>query len=72
MKPVIPCVYVTRRQADGLNVYVFGSVLDVDECGSELGICPTNTYCFNTDGSFACRGQWLTIGVKDPIAFFWK
>nr|XP_033483141.1 protein disulfide isomerase Creld1 isoform X3 [Epinephelus lanceolatus] len=29
--------------------------VDVDECGTELGICPTNTYCFNTDGSYECR-----------------
>ncbi len=30
---------------------------DVDECGTELARCPSNTYCFNTDGSYECRGQ---------------
>ncbi|TSL97263.1 Cysteine-rich with EGF-like domain protein 1 [Bagarius yarrelli] len=29
---------------------------DVDECGTELARCSTNTYCFNTDGSYECRG----------------
>ncbi|KAA0713610.1 Cysteine-rich with EGF-like domain protein 1 [Triplophysa tibetana] len=29
---------------------------DVDECGTELAKCPSNTYCFNTDGSYECRG----------------
>ncbi|XP_066553720.1 protein disulfide isomerase Creld1 isoform X2 [Amia ocellicauda] len=30
--------------------------VDIDECGTELGRCPSNTYCFNTDGSYDCRG----------------
>uniref|UniRef100_A0A672SBM2 Cysteine rich with EGF like domains 1 n=2 Tax=Sinocyclocheilus grahami TaxID=75366 RepID=A0A672SBM2_SINGR len=30
--------------------------VDVDECGTELARCPSNTYCFNTDGSYECRG----------------
>ncbi|KAK6473844.1 protein disulfide isomerase Creld1 [Huso huso] len=30
--------------------------VDVDECGSELERCPSNTFCFNTDGSYECRG----------------
>ncbi|XP_062398175.1 protein disulfide isomerase Creld1 isoform X1 [Sardina pilchardus] len=30
--------------------------IDVDECGTELARCPSNTYCFNTDGSYECRG----------------
>ncbi|XP_073324328.1 protein disulfide isomerase CRELD1 isoform X1 [Pagrus major] len=29
--------------------------VDIDECGTELGICPANRYCFNTKGSFECR-----------------
>lgn len=31
-------------------------ISDVDECGTELARCPSNTYCFNTDGSYECRG----------------
>ncbi|KAK2862081.1 hypothetical protein Q5P01_001614 [Channa striata] len=27
----------------------------IDECGTELGKCPSNTYCFNSEGSFECR-----------------
>uniref|UniRef100_A0A8C9S6E1 Cysteine rich with EGF like domains 1 n=1 Tax=Scleropages formosus TaxID=113540 RepID=A0A8C9S6E1_SCLFO len=30
--------------------------VDIDECGTELAKCPSNTYCFNTDGSYECRG----------------
>ncbi|KAK3566135.1 hypothetical protein QTP86_027436, partial [Hemibagrus guttatus] len=30
--------------------------VDVDECGTELARCSSNTYCFNTDGSYECRG----------------
>lgn len=30
--------------------------LDFDECGSELGICSPNSFCFNTEGSYECRG----------------
>ncbi|XP_019711911.1 cysteine-rich with EGF-like domain protein 1 isoform X1 [Hippocampus comes] len=30
--------------------------VDVDECGTELSRCPSNTYCHNTDGSYDCRG----------------
>ncbi|MBN3311846.1 CREL1 protein, partial [Atractosteus spatula] len=30
--------------------------VDIDECGTEMGRCPSNTYCFNTDGSYDCRG----------------
>ncbi|XP_063766575.1 protein disulfide isomerase Creld1 isoform X1 [Eleginops maclovinus] len=29
--------------------------VDIDECGTELGTCPTNRYCFNTEGLFECR-----------------
>lgn len=31
--------------------------LDIDECGTELARCPSNTYCHNTDGSYECRGM---------------
>ncbi|XP_028679907.1 protein disulfide isomerase Creld1 isoform X2 [Erpetoichthys calabaricus] len=30
--------------------------IDVDECGTELGRCPANTFCLNTEGSYECRG----------------
>ncbi|XP_067089633.1 protein disulfide isomerase Creld1 [Osmerus mordax] len=30
--------------------------VDVDECGTELEQCPTNTYCLNTQGAYECRG----------------
>lgn len=30
--------------------------VDIDECGTELARCPSNTYCHNTDGSYECRG----------------
>ncbi|XP_071768697.2 protein disulfide isomerase CRELD1 [Centroberyx gerrardi] len=30
--------------------------VDVDECGTELGKCPPTSYCFNTEGSYECRG----------------
>ncbi|XP_046871177.1 protein disulfide isomerase Creld1 [Hypomesus transpacificus] len=30
--------------------------VDVDECGTELERCPTNTYCLNTQGTYECRG----------------
>ncbi|XP_028303304.1 cysteine-rich with EGF-like domain protein 1 [Gouania willdenowi] len=29
---------------------------DIDECGTELDTCLQGTYCFNTEGSFECRG----------------
>ncbi|XP_034544994.1 protein disulfide isomerase CRELD1 isoform X2 [Notolabrus celidotus] len=29
--------------------------VDIDECDTVLGICPANSYCFNTEGSFKCR-----------------
>ncbi|XP_024125870.1 protein disulfide isomerase Creld1 isoform X1 [Oryzias melastigma] len=32
------------------------SCVDMDECGSELDTCLPNSYCFNTEGSFECRG----------------
>lgn len=35
------------------------TVPDVDECGTELAKCASNTYCFNTDGSYECRGRKL-------------
>uniref|UniRef100_UPI001A993DE4 protein disulfide isomerase Creld1-like n=1 Tax=Gasterosteus aculeatus aculeatus TaxID=481459 RepID=UPI001A993DE4 len=30
--------------------------VDVDECGTELARCPSNTFCHNTEGSYECRG----------------
>uniref|UniRef100_A0A3Q3XH63 protein disulfide-isomerase n=1 Tax=Mola mola TaxID=94237 RepID=A0A3Q3XH63_MOLML len=30
--------------------------VDIDECGTELARCPSNTYCHNIDGSYECRG----------------
>ncbi|XP_030633001.1 cysteine-rich with EGF-like domain protein 1 [Chanos chanos] len=30
--------------------------VDIDECGTELDQCRANTYCFNTEGSYECRG----------------
>ncbi|XP_037535778.1 protein disulfide isomerase CRELD1 [Nematolebias whitei] len=33
------------------------SVLDIDECGIELGNCLENSYCLNTQGSFECRDE---------------
>ncbi|KAA8590880.1 hypothetical protein FQN60_001823 [Etheostoma spectabile] len=30
--------------------------VDIDECGTELARCPSNTYCHNTEGSYECRG----------------
>ncbi|KAM9408774.1 protein disulfide isomerase CRELD1 isoform 2-T3 [Pholidichthys leucotaenia] len=30
--------------------------VDIDECATELRSCSPNTYCFNTEGSFECRG----------------
>ncbi|XP_017290981.1 protein disulfide isomerase CRELD1 [Kryptolebias marmoratus] len=30
--------------------------VDIDECGTDLGNCLTNSYCLNTQGSFECRG----------------
>lgn len=35
---------------------------DVDECGTELARCSSNTYCFNTDGSYECRGTGGVVG----------
>lgn len=32
-------------------------LLDIDECGTELARCPSNTYCHNTDGSYECKGM---------------
>ncbi|XP_034022379.1 protein disulfide isomerase CRELD1 [Thalassophryne amazonica] len=39
----------------GWTLYV-NTCVDTDECGTEAGNCPYNTYCFNTEGSFECRG----------------
>ncbi|KAK1899079.1 Protein disulfide isomerase Creld1 [Dissostichus eleginoides] len=30
--------------------------VDIDECGTELARCPSNTYCHNTEGAYECRG----------------
>ncbi|XP_070704600.1 protein disulfide isomerase CRELD1 isoform X2 [Pempheris klunzingeri] len=30
------------------------SCVDINECDNERGICPTNSFCFNTEGSFEC------------------
>ncbi|XP_007234522.1 protein disulfide isomerase CRELD1 [Astyanax mexicanus] len=30
--------------------------VDIDECGTELDKCPSNTYCINTHSSYECRG----------------
>ncbi|KAM9759734.1 protein disulfide isomerase CRELD1 isoform 1-T2 [Menidia menidia] len=30
--------------------------VDVDECGTELENCSQSSYCFNTEGSYECRG----------------
>ncbi|XP_056130740.1 protein disulfide isomerase CRELD1 [Lampris incognitus] len=32
------------------------SCVDIDECGTELAQCPPSSYCFNTEGSYECRG----------------
>lgn len=37
-------------------------LLDIDECGTELARCPSNTYCHNTDGSYECKG--MTEGLS--------
>ncbi|XP_026131047.1 uromodulin-like [Carassius auratus] len=31
--------------------------VDIDECGTDLDLCPDNTYCSNTHGSYECKGQ---------------
>lgn len=36
-------------------------VVDIDECGTELARCPSNTYCHNTDGSYECRGRLVCV-----------
>lgn len=28
---------------------------DIDECGTELGVCSSNSYCLNTEGSYECK-----------------
>ncbi|XP_016354905.1 cysteine-rich with EGF-like domain protein 1 [Sinocyclocheilus anshuiensis] len=38
------------------EIHDFKQHYDVDECGTELARCPSNTYCFNTDSSYECRG----------------
>ncbi|XP_018968430.2 protein disulfide isomerase Creld1 [Cyprinus carpio] len=30
--------------------------VDIDECGTDQERCPDNTYCFNTHGSYECKG----------------
>ncbi|KAI3370060.1 hypothetical protein L3Q82_024849 [Scortum barcoo] len=45
----------TQSLLTELTVGRKGRALDIDECGTELGTCPTNSYCFNTEGSFECR-----------------
>ncbi|XP_052425357.1 protein disulfide isomerase CRELD1 [Carassius gibelio] len=30
--------------------------VDIDECGTDLDLCPDNTYCSNTHGSYECKG----------------
>jgi len=56
-----------------LNVHMFWFVSDIDECGTELDNCSPNGYCFNTEGSFECRGQChrdVMIKLKCRIPFF--
>lgn len=40
---------------------VGGFFVDIDECGTELARCPSNTYCHNTDGSYECRGMLVCV-----------
>uniref|UniRef100_A0A3B5L9E9 EGF-like domain-containing protein n=1 Tax=Xiphophorus couchianus TaxID=32473 RepID=A0A3B5L9E9_9TELE len=35
---------------------------DIDECGTELGSCSPNSYCFNIEGSFQCRCDVACVG----------
>lgn len=39
------------------------SLVDIDECGTELARCPSNTYCHNIDGSYECRGMAPSIFI---------
>lgn len=32
-----------------------GTCVDIDECGTEFGVCSSGTYCFNTEGSYECK-----------------
>ncbi|KAM6927787.1 protein disulfide isomerase CRELD1 [Xenentodon cancila] len=34
----------------------YNTCVDIDECGTELDSCLPDSYCFNTAGSFECRG----------------
>lgn len=42
-------------------------LLDIDECGTELARCPSNTYCHNTDGSYECRGMLSCTGCLNLL-----
>lgn len=45
------------RSLDACRLTALVCLLDIDECGTELARCPSNTYCHNTDGSYECRGK---------------
>ncbi|KAJ0023216.1 hypothetical protein NQD34_003115, partial [Periophthalmus magnuspinnatus] len=32
-----------------------GTCVDIDECGTNLGVCSSDSYCFNKAGSYECR-----------------
>ncbi|XP_020789920.2 protein disulfide isomerase CRELD1 [Boleophthalmus pectinirostris] len=32
-----------------------GTCVDIDECGTKLGVCSSGGYCFNKAGSYECR-----------------
>lgn len=46
-------------------------LLDIDECGTELARCPSNTYCHNTDGSYECRGMLFNCNCFLTVLYQW-
>lgn len=44
---------------------------DIDECGTELARCPSNTYCHNTDGSYECRGRLVCVSDGFILILRW-
>lgn len=64
-KCVGECVVAAQAPAVCVCVCVLSRdlvcLLDIDECGTELARCPSNTYCHNTDGSYECKGMIVTL-----------
>lgn len=67
-------VYTCFKRIVSEGVYTMWT--DIDECGTELDKCPSDTFCLNTYSSYECRSKYnqhfLLVNIIFFVMLFWE